>query len=188
MFLIREAILLQKKRMKSLYENVDFYKIKDPVFNKLHMQILIKNQVHQQTKLVADHFMDDYYLDKIKNKNYDEIKSEVINKIIFYVCLAVSSLTLLVFTFSLLEFRSLSFIPFCSLFIFAFILVVLIFQYFRLMVINKVVDNEYKIDKDFLMLIKKMNENNHQKTVIDNNNEIKQNVDQNENEKNDIIK
>ena len=71
-----------------------------------------------------------------------------------------SSLLVLVFTFSFLEFKSLSFIPLCSLFVVSIMTIFLILQGFRYSVINKVISEEYKIDRDFLILIMNTNKSN----------------------------
>ena len=91
----------------------------------------------------------------------------MIKSIILIIAGLIFSVTVLITTFSFLEFKSLSFIPLCSLFVIAILIIYLILQVFRYSVINKVITKDYIIDHDFLNLIIKIKKSNFEKIEIE---------------------
>jgi len=53
-------------------------------------------------------------------------------------------------TFQLLEIKSLSSIPLISLFVFTILLIVTLINFLRLPIINRIIDGDLKVDKEFL--------------------------------------
>ena len=82
------------------------------------------------------------------------------NKIIFNIILAGFStivfLAVLIFTFQLLEVKSLSSIPLVSLFIFTLSTLIFIINCLRLPILNKAISGEIKIDRDYIKKYKMM--------------------------------
>jgi len=102
------------------------------------------------TKLIADHFPNKKALTLLYYGKYYTLK----NKILFNVGLAgffsLVSLAILIMTFQLLEIKSLSSIPLISLFVFTILLIVTLINFLRLPIINRIIDGDLKVDKEFL--------------------------------------
>lgn len=150
---LKNAIMIQKLKVSELKKkDIDYYKIANPIFNYDQVQIFQKNDLHINSKIVADHFDDEMYIDLLIKSNYQKVKSKLNTIIIWLIVLLAIFSTILVFTFKFLEQSSLSLIPLLSLFIITFVIVFLIINVIRHKIINKVISGEYELDSDYLML------------------------------------
>ncbi len=102
---------------------------------------------------MADHFSHLDYLKILFSQDYIKLKSQVKFNIIGCILLLIVFLVTLVATFTFLEFKSLSLIPLFSLFVISLSIVLLIINFIRFTVINKLIKGEYKIDHKFLKLL-----------------------------------
>ena len=82
--------------------------------------------------------------------NYKALKDKIIFIIAISGIVSVTFLVVLILTFYLLEDKNFSSVPLLSLFILTGAIIVLLINLLRLPVINKVINGEYKLDKDFL--------------------------------------
>lgn len=157
---LKQAISIQNIKAKNLKNKVDFYKIKDPIYENYHIQIFANSRSQIQTKIVADHFYNVEYITLLNRNEYGKIKNNLIGSLII-CCIVLSFFTLILgVTFRYLEVKSLSLIPLFSLIVITVALVLLIINIIRLNVINKVISGEYMIDQKYIYLylykIKKM--------------------------------
>jgi hypothetical protein len=112
----------------------------------------VKNEDHNHTKIVAEHFNSIPYLEMLYNFEFEGLRKQVSLNIIASVVLLLIFFVTLVSTFTFLEVKSLSLIPLLSIFVVAFAIICLAVNVIRYRVINKVINGDYKIDKKFLKL------------------------------------
>jgi hypothetical protein len=147
-----QAIKLQKEKLPEIREKNDFYKITNPIYGYDHIQVILKTQEQIDTKIVIDHFNSIEYLKELDRGEYNLVRRTVLSWIIGLVITIVAFFTILIVTFRYLEVKSLSIIPLLSLIIITISLLVLVVNFSRLSVINKVITGTYKLDHRFLKL------------------------------------
>lgn len=150
---LRLSIIKQKEKYSELSKTYDFFTIKDPIFDTIHMNIICKNKLQEQTKMVSEHFYNIEYLTKIYEENYEELRKKLVWVLILLSILIVIFLSIIVVTFSYLENKSLSLIPLISLILLTIILTLFLINILRLKVIDRVIDGRYLLDKKFIFLI-----------------------------------
>jgi hypothetical protein len=153
---LRLSIAKQKEKYEELSQTNDFFTIHDPIYDTINMNIICRNDLQKQTKMVAEHFYNVEYLTKIYEENYRELKIKLIWIIILLSILIIIFLSVIIVTFSYLENKSLSLIPLFSLIILTIIFSLFLINFLRLKLIDKIIDGRYKLDKKliFLMLYK----------------------------------
>jgi len=149
---LRISIKKQNERINELSINNDYFTIVDPLYNSEHINIIVKNKRQEYSKVIVEHFYSIYYMRKLYEKDYSQIKRSVLFMIVTLTILNVILLTILIITFSYLKIKSLSLIPLFTLILMTIILSFLIINIMRLKVIEKVINNEYEIDRKYVFL------------------------------------
>ena len=84
---------------------------------------------------------------------YDEIRKKIIQIMVICMVMCILFTSILLLTFNYLQIKGLSFIPIVSLLILAVSIVILVLNWIRLTIINRVISGEMIIDKEFLRLL-----------------------------------
>jgi len=149
---LRLSIVKQKEKYEELSLTNDFFTIKDPIYDTIHMNIICKNKLQEETKMVAEHFYNVEFLTKLYEENYEELKRKLVWVLILLSILIIIFLTVIIVTFSYLENKTLALIPLISLIILTIILTLFLINILRLKVIEKVIDGRYTLDRKFIFL------------------------------------
>jgi hypothetical protein len=149
---LKASISLQNTLTEEEKQDLDFYKMKNPLYNYNQMFILIKTEHHKQTKIVVDHFQNISYLNSLYLKEYSVVKNKLITIIVTWILVFIFFFTILIVTFRYLEVKALSLIPLLSLFMITIAAFILIINGIRFIVINKVIRGEYYLDMKLLRL------------------------------------
>ena len=150
---LRLSIIKQKEKYEELSLSNDFFTIKDPIYDTIHMNIICKNKLQEQTKMIAEHFYNIEYLTKIYEENYEDLKRRLIYVLILLTILIIIFLSCIILTFSYLENKELSLIPLISLIILTIVFSLFLINILRLNVIEKIIDGKYNLDKKFIFLM-----------------------------------
>jgi hypothetical protein len=149
---LKDAINIQKEKLPELSENNDYYKITNPIYGYDHIQVIVKTKEQADTKTVIDHFNHINYLKELNNQEFDAIRRTVLNWIIGLIITICFFFIILMVTFRYLEVKSLSIIPLFSLIIITCSILVVVINFSRLHIINKVISGEFKLDFRFIKL------------------------------------
>jgi hypothetical protein len=150
---LRISIETQRDKMQEISEKYDYFTIKDPIFDTIHMSILCKNELQEQTKMITEHFYNIEELTDIYRGNYDYIKKTLTWNLVVYFIFIIISFTIIIITFSFLENKALSLIPLISLITCTLLICIFVLNALRLRMINNLIDGEYKIDRKYIFLI-----------------------------------
>jgi len=175
---LRLSIIKQKEKYEDLSLNNDFFTINDPIYETVHMNIICKNKLQEQTKMIAEHFYNIDYLTKIYEENYEELKRRLIMVLILLTILLVIFFSCIVLTFSYLENKELALIPLISLIILTIVFALFLINILRLKVIEKIIEGKYTLDKKliFLILYKLKKEEIEDKIMLAKNGNLNENI------------
>ena len=75
---LTKTIVFQNLKIKEIKDNVNFYLIKNPVYGNEQIQIIPKTEVEKNTMFVAEHFLNEDYLQKLSKGDFYEfiVKNE----------------------------------------------------------------------------------------------------------------
>jgi hypothetical protein len=149
---LRKCITVQNSKSNDVLNNNDYFKIKNPIFNKEHVQIVCKSQRQKSTKIVADHFNNIEYLELLLKADYKSVRKWVTLVLAFELLLIIFLFVVILMTFKYLEIKSLSLIPIFALMSMTVTILFAIVSSTRLIMINKVISGEYEIDEKYLTL------------------------------------
>lgn len=149
---IKVSIAIQKAKAPELKQRVDYYTIRNPVYNQDHVQMFFKNEEQIMTKIVAEHFYNIPDIENLIKENYLTIKKNLIWHISGWVMSIAFFSIILGVTFKYLEYKSLSMIPLLSLIIITISMMFFLINYMRLRMINKVINGTFTLDKRLLKL------------------------------------
>jgi hypothetical protein len=149
---IKKGIDLQKMEFENLKrENINYYKINDPVYEKKHINIIpntdeynIKNSV--KTIDFLNHFYSYHFLFLIYNHETIELKKILKAVIIICSSLSLLSFILLLYTFDYLSEQKYSFIPITDLFILTALIITIILFYLKLRALNLLLNGDFELD------------------------------------------
>jgi Na+/melibiose symporter-like transporter len=155
---IKKGIELQKKEFEFLKkDNVNYYKIYDPVYECKYVNIIpntdeynAKNSV--KTRDFLSHFYSYRALFLIYNGDLKELKKILKAIIILCSALTLLSFIILLYTFEYLSEQKFSFIPITDLFVITGLLITIILFYLKLVALNKVIDGEFELDNKMVKL------------------------------------
>ena len=150
---LTKTIVFQNLKIKEIKDNVNFYLIKNPVYGNEQIQIIPKTEVEKNTMFVAEHFLNEDYLQKLSKGDFKGVyKQKLFILIIWFAVLAVFSFVLGM-TFKYLEITSLNLFPLFSLIIVTISISAIVINLIQLRVIYKCMKGDYEIDLDFMKLI-----------------------------------
>ena len=135
---------------------INYYKLNDPVYKVEHINIIpntneiINNSI--MTKDLCEHFNKKDDLMMIYNGNLGELKNKLMKKIILGLFLCIIFFVLILYSFKLLAIQKFSFIPITDVFILTFLAILVIIWTLKIISINKVIENEYILDKKLVKL------------------------------------
>lgn len=150
---LRIAIDTQNEKYKELSDKYDYFTIKDPIFNTIHMNVISKNELHDETKMICEHFYNIEDLTELYKGNYQKIKTTLSWVLVVISILLIIFSTVLIITFSYLENKALSLIPLLSLIIITVFICFFILYLLRLNMITKIINGQHKIDRKYIFLI-----------------------------------
>ena len=155
--LIKKGIEIQKANFDLMKKNkINYYKLNDPVYKVEHINIIpntneiINNSI--MTKDLCEHFNKKDDLMMIYNGNLGELKNKLMKKIILGLFLCIIFFVLILYSFKLLAIQKFSFIPITDVFILTFLAILVIIWTLKIISINKVIENEYILDKKLVKL------------------------------------
>ena len=67
---LTKTIVFQNLKINEIKENVNFYLIKNPVYGNEQIQIIAKTEVEKNTMFVAEHFLNEDYLQKLSKGDF----------------------------------------------------------------------------------------------------------------------
>lgn len=146
-------ISLRKSKYVALRKRYQFYFIEDPIFNDEKMIIFANTPEQKRTKLLFDHFSDkDYFKYFLENK-LEDLKDRVIGNIwisfVFFILVSLGT----VFTFNLLDYQGLNFLPVLLIFMVSGSIVFLSLYIIRYRVLKDFISNNRRIDHEFLKIL-----------------------------------
>ena len=173
---IKKGIELQKSEFEHLKkENINYYKIYDPVYDKKYINIIsntdefnVKNSI--KTKDFLSHFYTYRFLFLIYKGEFKELKKVLQGVIILCSALSLFSILILLYTFEYLSEQKYSFIPITDLFVITALIIVIILFYLKLKALNEVIDGEFELDKKMVKLFIFAKMKNNQELIFDENN------------------
>ena len=150
---LTKTIVFQNLKINEIKENVNFYLIKNPVYGNEQIQIIAKTEVEKNTMFVAEHFLNEDYLQKLSKGDFKGVyKQKLFILIIWFAVLAIFSFVLGM-TFKYLEITSLNLFPLFSLIIVTISISAIVINFIQLRVIYKCMKGDYEIDLYFMKLI-----------------------------------
>jgi len=149
---LRMSIQKQNEKFSELSNNNDYFTIIDPIYNSQHINVVVNGKKQEFTKMIVEHFYSKEYLTELYEGRYYEIKKSVVWILISLSILIVLLLAILIITFTYLENKSLSLIPLFTLIVITIVITFFIINIKRLTVIEKLMNNEYEIDRKYVFL------------------------------------
>ena len=153
-FLIKKSIDLQKDNIYHLKNgNLDFYKIKDPVFKRSHFNIIINNDNQRETKNLCNHFGKINDLINIYNGELVYLQNKIKAIILINCVILVFALVTIFYSFDLLSDQKYSFIPITDVFIISVCLIIIALYTIKSKILGKAIEGNIVIDRKFLKLL-----------------------------------
>jgi len=149
---LRISIETQKEKYNEIAEKYDYFTINDPIFDTIHMNVICKNELQEQTKMIAETFYNIEELTEIYKGNYKNIKNTLTWVLVVFSMLIIIFFTIIIITFSFLNNSGLSLIPLISLILGTICLCFFVLHVLRLRIIDKLINGEYKIDRKYIFL------------------------------------
>ncbi len=112
---LSSTIVFQNKKAAELKNNLDFFLIKNPVTETVHMQIVPTKDLQKKSKLLAQYFEDEESLKLIYNQDYNKLKRKETNILFIWLGVLIVSSVVLGVTFNYIEKSTLSIFPLISL-------------------------------------------------------------------------
>ena len=156
---IKKGIELQKSEFNKMKkENINFYKLYDPVYDRKYVGIIPntdevnpKNSV--QTKDFLNHFITYKALFLIYNGELKSLKNIVKAIVILSSGGSLLCFILLLYTFEYLSEQKYSFIPISVIFLLTALIIAIILFLLKLNALNKVIDGEFELDRKMVKLL-----------------------------------
>ena len=156
--LIKIGIDLQKNKYEKMKkQNVNFYKIMDPVYQKKQINIIPNTDENNEknsvkTKDLCEHFYSYKFLFLIYNNELGELKKILKGIIFILIAASLISFIVLLYTFEYLSQQKYSFIPITDLFVLTGLIIFGILFYLKLNAVQRVIDGEFKLDHKLVKL------------------------------------
>ena len=154
---IKVGIDVQKKNFELMKKyKINYYKLKDPVYNVEHVNILtntddiINNS--KMTKDLCEHFNNKDDLIMIYKGNLDLLKKKLKKQIIVGLFVSLILFIVMLYSFKLLASQKFSFIPITDVFALTFMLILVIFWILKVITLNRAIEKEYKLDHKLVKL------------------------------------
>ena len=153
---IKKGIEIQKSKFAIMKRNkINYYKLMDPVYKTLHVNIIINNESGKNilmTKDLCEHFINKKDLLMIYNNNLENLKYKLKKELSGFIVLTTIFFVLIFFSFNLLSNQKYSFIPIADVFAITFLIIFDIFWILKIMAVNKAIKKEFIADKKFVKL------------------------------------
>jgi len=150
---LRIAIETQKDKIQEISEKFDYFTIKDPIYDTIHMSIICKNQLQEQTKMICEHFYNIEELMEIYKGDYESLKKNLTLILVVFFSFIIISLTIIIVTFSYLENKALSLIPLITLISCTLLICFFVLNVLRLRIINRLISGELIVDRKYIFLV-----------------------------------
>lgn len=149
---LSKSISIQNSRVEELKEMYDFYKIPNPIYDNEEIQIFTKSPLQVQTQFVAEHFLDEEYLENLTRLDFQAVRKSKL--IILSIWLGVFAIFAFVLgmTFKYLEVTSMNLFPLFSLIIITIAVCFIILNIIQLCLICKCIKGDYQIDQKLMKL------------------------------------